>query len=448
MNSKITDSQGNTVSLEITVEKKIFDDAMDRSYKKNVKSILIPGFRKGKAPRRFIEKYYGESIFYEDAINFACPDAYDKAVEEHSLEPVDRPDIDIVSIGEGDFVFSAKITVKPEFELAEYKGVKLDKIDYKVTQKDINEQIEKMREQNARLVSVEDRAIKKGDTAVIDFEGFIGDEAFEGGKGENHNLEIGSGQFIPGFEEQLVGKKAGKELSVTVTFPEDYHAEDLKGKEAVFKVKIHSIMAKELPEKDDEFAKDVSEFDTLEELTADIKSKLEQDAKTRTLREKENKVLEAISEKTQIDIPECMIEAEIERMIQDFGYKLSQQGMSLEQYAQYTGITFDGMHDQFKERAADKVKGTLILEKISKLENIEVTDEDKDAELAKMAEMYGMEIDKVKDIMKNSMENMTDEIKINKTLAFLVESSVTKRATRKKGVSEDESGTGSSGANE
>ncbi len=449
MNSKITNKEKNIVTLEITVDKDIFAEAIERSYKKNAKHIAVPGFRKGKAPRKFIEKYYGEGIFYEDAINFACPDAYDKAIKDNSLDPVDTPEIDIVSIKEGeDFVFSAKVTCKPEFELPEYKGVKLDKIENKVLKADVTAEIERMREQNARLVTIEDRAVKKGDIAVIDYEGFVDGTAFDGGKGENHSLEIGSGQFIPGFEEQLIGKKTGEEFEINVTFPEEYHAEELKGKPAVFKVKINSIKKKELPAKDDEFAKDVSEFDTFAELEADVKAKLEEAAKTKTQREKEDKILEIISDGTEIDIPHVMVHNQIESMIQEFSYNLSQQGLTLEQYAQFTGVTVDSLHEQFHEGAEKRVKGSLILEKIAKEEKIEASDEDVEKELRKMADTYGMELDKIKSIMAGSLDNMKSEIVINKTLEFLVENSVTKKATKKKGVDENESGTGSSGADE
>lgn len=447
MKAIIKETEKNSVTLEITVDNKKFEEALEKSYKKNVKQIQLPGFRKGKAPRRMIEKYYGEGVFYEDAINLVCPTAYDEAVEELKIKPVDRPEIDIVKIGDDEpFIFSAKVTVKPEFELPEYKGVKLDKIEHKVLMADVDIEIDKMREQNARLVTVDNRAIKQGDIAVIDYEGFIDDVPFEGGKGENHSLEIGSGQFIPGFEEQLEGKKADDELDVTVTFPEDYHAEDLKGKEAIFKVKIHNVQKKELPKKDDEFAKDVSEFDTFEELRADIKKKLEEDALTRTKREKEDKVLEIIAEGTQIDIPDCMIDEQIDRMVQDFGYRISQQGLSLEQYTQFSGITLDSMREQFRDGASRSVKSNLILEKIAEAENIESTDEDVEAEITKMADMYKMEAEKVRDLMKGSLDGMKEEIKINKTLEYLVENSVTNKTTKKKDVNENESGTDGSGA--
>lgn len=447
MKAIIKETEKNSVTLEITVDNKKFEEALEKAYKKNVKHIQLPGFRKGKAPRKMIEKYYGEGVFYEDAINFVCPTAFEDAVEELKIEPVDRPEIDIVKIGDDEpFVFSAKVTVKPEFELPEYKGVKLDKIEHKVLMADVDREIEKMREQNARLVTVDNSAIKSGDIAVIDYEGFIDDVPFEGGKGENHSLEIGSGQFIPGFEEQLEGKKADDELDVTVNFPEDYHAEDLKGKKAVFKVKIHNVQKKELPKKDDEFAKDVSEFDTFEELRDDVKKKLEEDAQTKTKREKEDKVLEIIAEGTEIEIPDCMIDEQIDKMVQDFGYRISQQGLSLEQYTQYTGLTLDSMREQFREGAAKSVKSNLILEKVANAENIEATDEDVEAEINKMADMYKMEIEKVRDIMKGSLDGMKQEIKVNKTLEYLVKNSVTNKTTKKKDVNENESGTDGSRA--
>lgn len=447
MKSEVKGKEKNIVTLEIRVDKEKFDEALEKAYRKNVKQIAIPGFRKGKAPRKFIEKFYGAAVFYEDAVNFACPPAYEAAVEEHKLMPVDQPEIEeITEIGEGkDLVFTMKVTVKPEFELPEYKGIKLDKIEHKVLVKDVDAEIDRMREQNARLVDVEGRAIKKGDIAVIDYEGFCDGVAFEGGKGENHSLEIGSGQFIPGFEDQLIGKKLDEDVTVSVKFPEEYHAEDLKGKDAEFKVKIKGIKKKELPAKDDEFAKDVSEFDTFDELKADVRAKLEENAKTRTQREKEDKVLEQIAEKTEIDIPECMINAQADRMLQEFAYNLSSQGLSLDQYRKFTGGTLESIRDQFKERAATAVKGNLILEKIAEAEKIEATDEDIDKELQKMADMYKMEIEKVRELMASSLDGMKNEIVINKTLEFLVDKSTVKRA-KKKGVNEDESGTGGSGA--
>ena len=445
MKSEIKTKEKNTVTLEITVDKDTFESAVEKAYKKSAKKITVPGFRKGKAPRRFIEKYYGEGVFYEEAINIAFPEAYDEAVKEHKLEPVDSPKVDIKKIGGGEgAVFTAEVTLKPEFELPEYKGIKIQKVEHNVLVKDVDAEIERMRRQNARLVTVENRAVKKGDIAVIDYEGFSDGAAFEGGKGEDHELEIGSGQFIPGFEEQIIGAKTGDDITVSVKFPEEYHAEELKGKDAEFKVKVKAIKKKELPAKDDEFAKDVSEFDTFEELKADVRKKLEENAKIRTLREKEDKVLAAIAEKTEIDIPQCMIEQQTDRMLQDFAYNLQSQGLSVETYLKYTGATADSIRDQFKENAGKAVKDNLIIEKIAEAEKIEATDEDVEKELQKTADMYNMEIDKVRGLMKSSLDAMKKDIVTNKTLEFLAENSAVKRATKKKEVEKDESGTGSS----
>lgn len=446
MSVKVEKIEKNIVKLEIEVDKAVFEEGMEKSYRKNVKHINVPGFRKGKAPRKFIEKTYGEGVFYEDAINFVCPDAYDKAIEENGIEAVSQPEIDIVQIGDGkNFIFSAKVTVKPEVTLGEYKGIKVDKIDYAVADKDVTEEIDRMRNQNARLVTVEDRGVDKGDIAVIDYEGFVEEVPFEGGKGENHNLEIGSGQFIPGFEEQLIGKNTGDETEVKVTFPEEYHAEDLKGKDAVFKVKINAIKTKQLPEADDEFAKDVSDFETIAELSADIKNKLTEAGQTCAKRETEDKILEAIAEKTEIEIPDCMVEAQIDKMLEDYNYRLSSQGITLEQYIQYVGITMEAMREQFKESAEKSVKGNLILEKIAGLESIEATEEELEEQLGKIAEQYKMEVDKVKSIMGGSLSNMKNEIKTNKTLDFLVNSASIKKSG-KKGEKKNESSTDGSGA--
>lgn len=435
----------NVVKLTFEVDKEAFEKAMEKSYKKNVKHIALAGFRKGKAPRKLIEKIYGEAVFYEDAVNFVCPDAYEFAVKEAKIEPVEMPEIDIEEIGEGkDLVLTAKVTVKPEVKLGEYKGVTAEKNVYKTEDADVDAEIKAAQEKNARMTDVE-RPVKAGDVTVIDFEGFVDGKAFEGGKGKDYTLEIGKGQFIPGFEDALIGAEIGKETEINVTFPEDYHAEELKGKPATFKVTVNQIQEKELPALDDEFAKDVSEFDTFDELKADVRAKLEENAKTRTQREKEDKVLEQIAEKTEIDIPECMINAQADRMLQEFAYNLSSQGLSLDQYTKFTGGTPESIRDQFKERAATAVKGNLILEKIAEAEKIEATDEDIDKELQKMADMYKMEIEKVRELMASSLDGMKNEIVINKTLEFLVDKSTVKRA-KKKGVNEDESGTGGSGA--
>ncbi len=432
--------ENNKVKLTIEVDKQAFEEGVEKAYRKNVKYISIPGFRKGKAPRKVCEKYYGEGVFYEDAINFVCPDAYDKAVAKSGIKPVDRPEVDIEQLESGKaFVFTAVVAVKPEFEVAEYKGIKLDKIEYKVLAKDVNAEIDRRREQNARLVSIE-TAAKKGNIAVIDYEGFVDGVAFDGGKGENHNLELGSGQFIPGFEDQLIGKKAGQEVDVNVTFPTEYHAEELAGKEAVFKVKINEVKKKELPAADDEFAKDVSEFDTLDELKADIKAKMTEANNVRAKRETEDKIVDAIAEKTEIDIPECMIETQIDKMLQDFEYRISAQGITLEQYQQVTGIDEATMRGQFKDGAARSVKINLILEKIAEIEKIEVTKEEIEEELKRMSEQYSMELKKVKNIMKNSMDGLKADLSVNKTLTFLVDNAKITKKAKSKGEEKDESG--------
>ena len=426
----------NTVKLTIEIDKETFEKAIEKSYKKNVKQITLPGFRKGKAPRKLIEKYYGEGVFYEDAVNFVCPEAYEFAVKESGIEPVDRPEIDIDDIGNDKaLVLTATVTVKPEVTLGEYKGVKCEKIVYETKDEDIEAEIKNVQEQNARLVAVEDRKVEKGDITVIDFEGFTDGVAFEGGKGTNHTLEIGSGQFIPGFEDQLIGAEIGVETEVNVTFPEEYHSEALKGKPAVFKVTVKEIKVKELPELDDDFAKDVSEFETLEEYKNSIKERLDKSNEARTKAEFENKLVEAVSEASEADIPQCMIDNRIEDMIKEFGYRLSSQGLNMEQYMQITGTTVDSFKEQFKDQATAQVKSNLVLEKIAKVENIEVTDEDLEAELAQMAEMYGMELDKVKTLVgDNEKESMKEDIKLKKAVAIIAENAKAEKpkATAKK----------------
>ena len=329
--SKVEKTEKNVVEFEFSASGEDFRNAIEKAYKKNVGQIAIPGFRKGKAPRQIVEKYYGSEIFYEDAVNIVLPDAYDKALEEQNIEAVAQPEIDVKSISKEDgVVFTAKVTVKPDFELGQYKGVETKKITHRTTEKDINAEIEKVRERNARQVNIEDRAAELKDTVTIDFEGFCDGVAFDGGKGENFDLTLGSGQFIPGFEEQLVGKNIGEEVEVNVTFPEEYHSEELKGKDAMFKVKINAIKAQELPELDDEFAKDVSEFDTFEEYKADITKKLKEQNKEKAKKELEDKILEIICENTEIDIPEAMFETAVENQIRDFAMQLSYQGLSID----------------------------------------------------------------------------------------------------------------------
>ena len=413
----------NIVSFEFSVSPEEFEKAVQKAYKKNVKKINMPGFRKGKAPRIIIEKAYGKEVFYEDAINFVLPDAYDKAVEENGISPVAQPEVDLKSEKiepDKEIIFTAKVVVKPEFELGEYKGVKAEKAVYETTDENVNEEIEKLRERNSRLVPVEDRAVQADDIANINFEGFVDDVAFEGGKGENFDLTIGSGQFIPGFEDQLLGKNVGDDVEVKVTFPDEYHAEDLAGKDAVFKVKINSLKVKELPEADDDFAMDVSEFDTLDEYKADIKAKLEKANEDKAKHETEQNVIDAVCANTEIDIPDEMIDSQIDSMIRDMDMQMRYQGIDLNTYIQYTGQTMDTIREQYKPEAEKRVKTTLVLEKVSEVEKIEPTDEDVENEYQKISEENGMKIDDIKKYIKE--DDVKARIKAEKAINLLVES--------------------------
>lgn len=413
----------NIVSFEFSVSPEEFEKAVQKAYKKNVKKINMPGFRKGKAPRIIIEKTYGKEVFYEDAINFVLPDAYDKAVEENGISPVAQPEIDLKSEKiepDKEIIFTAKVVVKPEFELGEYKGVKAEKAVYETTDENIDEEIEKLRERNSRLVPVEDRAVQADDIANINFEGFVDDVVFEGGKGENFDLTIGSGQFIPGFEDQLLGKNVGEDVEVKVTFPDEYHAEDLAGKDAVFKVKINSLKVKELPEADDDFAMDVSEFDTLDEYKADIKAKLEKANEDKAKHETEQNVIDAVCANTEIDIPSEMIDSQVDSMIRDMDMQMRYQGIDLNTYMQYTGQTMDTIREQYKPEAEKRVKTTLVLEKVSEVEKIEATDEDVENEYKKISEENGMKIDDIKKYIKE--DDVKARIKAEKAINLLVES--------------------------
>ncbi len=417
--SKAKKAEKNVVEFEFSVSAEEFKAGIQKAYKKNVGQINIPGFRKGKAPLQIIERYYGSEIFFEDAVNIVLPDAYDKAIEEQKIEAVAQPEIDVKSISkEEGVVFTAKVAVKPEFELGEYKGVEAKKITHRTTEKEINAEIEKIRERNARLVTVEDRSAELNDTVTIDFEGFADGVAFDGGKGENFDLKLGSGQFIPGFEEQLVGKNSGEEVEVNVTFPKEYHAENLKGKDAMFKVKINAIKTQELPELDDEFAKDVSEFDTFEEFKADLTKKIKDQKKEQAKKELEDQILETISKNTEIDIPEAMFETAVDNQIREFAMQLRYQGLSIEQYAQYTGVTLDAMKAQIRPDAEKRVKTSLILEKIAKVEGIEVSDKEVEAELEKMAESSKMKLEDVKKYV--NAEDIKESKKVEKTIDFVV----------------------------
>lgn len=390
----------NRVELEIEVGAEEFEKAVSAAYRKNIAKMNIPGFRKGKAPRAYVEKIYGEGVFYEDAVNAVYPSALDAAIRESDYEYVDdKVDLDVVSIGKEGLCFKAVITVKPEVELTAYKGLKAAKKSVTVKEAEVKEALEQLQDRNSRLVTVEDRAAENGDTAVFDFEGFVDDVAFDGGKGENYSLVLGSGQFIPGFEDQIVGKKPGEEFDVNVTFPEDYQAKELAGKAAVFKCKLHEVKVKELPELNDDFAKDCSEFDTLEELKADTKEKLKKQ-KERTAEEAfENELVEQLIANLQGEIPEAMFENRVEESVRDFGYRLQSQGLNLETYLQYLNMDMAEFRKGFREQAEKSVKLRLALEKIAQLENIAPTAEEIEAEFAKFAEQYKMEVEKIKSMI-------------------------------------------------
>jgi len=404
--------------LDVTPEK--FEEGMQKSYKKNVKYINVPGFRKGKAPRAMIEKMYGAEVFYEDALNFVFGDVYEDALKELELDVVDNPEItDVSEIKKGENVtLSVKVTVKPEVKLGKYKGIKLEKVEYNVSDEDLDAEISRLQERNSRVVEVEDRAVEKDDIAVIDFEGFKDGVAFEGGAGKDFELTIGSGQFIPGFEDQLIGANKGDDVTVNVTFPEDYHAEDLKGAAVEFKVKINAIKKKELPALDDEFAKDVSEFDTLEELKNDTKAKLEKQNNDRAKAETEDKAIEAVAEKTEVEIPECMINHQLDNMLRDYDARLQGQGISLQQYFQMTGMTADKFKEQFKEHAEKQVKVSLTLEAIAKAEKVEASAEDIEEEYNKIAENYQMKAEDIKKFI--SEDDIKDGIVNKKVVEMIV----------------------------
>ena len=386
----------NRYELQFSVDKATFDEAVTKVFRKKAKNINVPGFRKGKAPRAIIEKMYGAGIFYEDAINDLIPDAYSEALKESALEVVGQPEFDIVSLDDNGLVLSAKVYVKPEVEVKDYLGIEVDKEIAEVTEEDVDKEIELIRERNSREIEVNDRPAEMGDTAVIDFEGFCDGVAFEGGKGTDYALKLGSGSFIPGFEEQVAGKSIDEEFDVNVTFPTEYHAADLAGKEAVFKVKIHAITKVELPELDDDFAKDVSEFDTFAEYRADVKAKIEKRHENEADRAVEEKLMDALIEKLEADIPEPMFVAETENFVRDYDNRLRMQGLDLKTYFKYTGLDLDTLRAQMRPQAERQVKARLALEKIAELEKVEASEEDIENEYKSIAEAYGVELDQVK----------------------------------------------------
>ncbi|MHC1696227.1 MAG: trigger factor [Eubacteriales bacterium] len=398
-----TEPVDNKVELEILIDKGAFDAAVTEAYRKNAAKLSVPGFRKGKAPRAIVEKMYGKDMFYEDALNTLLPTEYEAAVKEAGIEPVSRPEMDVTSIDDNGVAVKASVYVKPEIELEAYKGLKVEKPIYKVSEEDVASELEKVRKRNARMISVTERPAENGDTAVFDFEGFADGVPFEGGKAEKHSLVLGSGQFIPGFEEQIVGKSIDEEFDVNVSFPEEYHAEELKGKPAVFKCKLHEIKREELPELDDEFAKDASEFNTLDEYKADIKSKLEASRAKAADSALDDSVFDALLAGMKADIPSPMLEAEIDQKVQDYEYRLSSQGLNLETFFQYTGQTMQTMREQFAPQAERSVKIRLALEKIATLENIVPSEEELDVEYGRLADAYKMEVDKIKMSIDKSM---------------------------------------------
>ena len=421
MNCKVEKTEkANEVKLEITIEAEKFENAMKKVYFQNAKYFNIPGFRKGKAPMNIVEKYYGAQIFYEDAFNEVATEAYDEALKENKIEAVSRPEVDIIQMEKGkDVIFTAVVQTKPEVELGKYKGVEIAKVEYKVEEKDIEHELGHMQEHNSRLVTIEDRALENGDISTIDFEGFVDGVAFEGGKAEGHELEIGSGSFIPGFEDQLVGMKIDEEKDINVKFPEEYFSKDLAGKDAVFKVKLHAIKKKELPELDDEFAKDVSEFDTLAELKASIKEKLEKNNEQRAKYETEEAAIKAVCETAKLDIPSGMIDLEVDNMLKDFEQRLSYQGLKMDQYLNMIGRTEEEMRKEYEPQATEAIKSRLVLEAIINAEKIEVVEEEIKAKMEEMAKNYGKKVEELSE-NENLKKYLDEGIRSEKALEFIV----------------------------
>ena len=426
MSLQVENMEKNMAKLTIEVSAEELEKAIQGAYLKQRNKISVPGFRKGKVPRQMIEKMYGVGIFYEDAANALIPTAYGKAYDECELDIVSQPKVEVVQLEKGKpFIFTAEVAVKPEVTLGEYKGLSVDKVSNRVTAKEIDAKLEEEQKKNARTVVVEDCAVQDGDEVVLDFEGFVDGVAFEGGKGENYPLTIGSGSFIPGFEEQLIGAEAEKEVEVNVTFPEEYHSEDLAGKAAVFKCTVHEIKAKELPELDDEFAAEVSEFDTLDAYKADIKAKIKEQKIADGNRKKEDQAVEKAVANATMEIPEAMIDTQVNQMAQDFAQRIQQQGLSMEQYFQFTGMTAESMMEELRPQAVKRIETRLVLEAIAKAENIEITDERIDEELAKMAEAYKMEVEKLKEFMgENEKEQMKMDLAVQDAVTFLVDNAV------------------------
>ena len=426
MSVQVENLEKNMAKLTIEVTAEDLEKALNAAYQRQKKNISIPGFRKGKVPRAMVEKMYGPAVFYEDAVNSLIPQEYAKAADESGLDIVSQPEIDVVQIEKGKpFIFTAEVAVKPEVTLGEYKGLEVPKADLEVTDEEIEAELKKEQEKNARTIHVEDRAAQEGDKVTIDFEGFVDGVAFEGGAGKDYPLTLGSKTFIPGFEEQLVGVALEQPVDVNVTFPEDYQAEELKGKEAVFKCVIHKIEAKELPELDDDFAKDVSEFDTLEEYKKEIKDNIEKRKADAAKTEKENAVVDKAIENAQMDIPEAMVKTQINQMIDDFARRIQSQGLTMEQYMQFTGSTRETMQEQMRPQAMKRIQSRLVLEKVAEVENIQISDEKLDEELTKMAEMYKMELDKFKELVDDyQKDQMKKDLAVQEAVTLISDAAV------------------------
>ncbi len=427
MSLQVEKLEHNMAKLTIEVPAEDVEKALQAAYLKERSKISLPGFRKGKVPRQMIEKMYGPEVFYDEAANHMISEAYGKAFDECELEIVSQPKIEVTQLEKGkSFIFTAEVAVKPEVTLGEYKGLKVDKVSTRVTQKEVDEEIEKERERNARTIDVTDRAVQDKDMVTLDFEGFVDGEAFEGGKGENYPLTIGSGSFIPGFEEQLIGAEIDKETEVKVTFPEDYQAEELAGKDAVFKCTVHQIKAKELPELDDEFASDVSEScETLEDYRAEVKAKIKERKEREGRQKKEDQAVNQAIENSQMDIPQPMIDLEAKQLADDFARRLMQQGMSVDQYFQLTGLSEDKIIDELKPQAEKRIKTRLVLEAVVAAEDIQVSDERLDEELQKMADSYQMEVDKLKEFMgENEKKQMKEDIAVQEAVTLIADAAV------------------------